>query len=230
MTEQSFFPPLLDVSTADLQTCKQHLLGEITRVPERRHLSDLARRRTPRRQRVLAIGLVAAASCSVIGVVVFGNHTSPSAGQGLGAPLGLGLGGVGLGPTGQSSPKTIALSDASTTLGSAVVLPDTAVVRPSDASSEARALDCPSDDARYPCVVGVSFPTQSIWIQYVRPFPAEDAWRYLHGDPGVWFDNPSWSGVAFVTGGTVIEVFTRPGSYGEADVQAIAQSILDRSK
>jgi hypothetical protein len=202
---------------------------------------DLARRRVPSRRLVLAIALVAAAA-SLVGVFGFGGHASS---------LSTGPARVSAPGSNESSWKTIALSDASMTLGAQVVLPDTPLVAPSDAAAEARATDCPvgTTDAVSPCVVAVSFPAQSIGIDYFRPAPDGDPLASykaavaavnphadaqlldLNGVPGIWIDYPGIKSVVeFVTGGTRILVFTQLAKYDEADLQAIAQSIVDRSK
>src|SRR5262249_2139680 len=135
--------------------------------------------------------------------------------------------------------QTVSLEDAATMLGAPVVLPATELIGPSGADQHVRAYDCPSSgDTRYPCVLDVHFPKQSIVVEYVRPVPGdlmardEGAGRDavdLNGVPGAWFDYPGVKrGIDFVVGGTRIDVVTS-SNYDKSTLESIAQSIVTRS-
>lgn len=213
---------------------------------------ELRRRRlTTRRVAVVAV-VVAALAAAGVSIAVFASFSS--------RPGGAQFGGLG-GPvvpctnhgscTNNGSWQTISLADGSTTLGAPVVLPSTELVGPSDADEQVRALDCPSNgDTRYPCVLFVHFPNESLGISYTRPIESIDLTAAyeavveyaatnphqsaqlvdLNGVPAVWVDYPGVKRVLeFVVDGTRIDISTT-GSYDEPTLQAVAQSIVDRSK
>jgi hypothetical protein len=146
------------------------------------------------------------------------------------------------------APSQVATADASSVLGAPVVLPETSLVQPSDAAPTSSAA-CPSQPTTAtPCQVTVTFPSLTIHyvpltIRYLRPASADPSTSYasvvkqvkgskiislagvpalfVPGPPGAY---PSWIG--FVSNGTDITV---QGNYDESTLQAVAQSISDRS-
>src|SRR4051794_28677824 len=132
MTEQIPFPPLRDLSRKTLETRKRHLLSEIRREPERRHV----------RLRLAVPALAAiclAATCAVVfsGALRGSNVHRPTKNVApywspqnsndavglptLARPLFLG--------------RQVTLAEASASLGIPLVLPDTTLVTPSDAGT-----------------------------------------------------------------------------------------------
>jgi hypothetical protein len=146
------------------------------------------------------------------------------------------------------APSQVATADASSALGAPVVLPETSLVQPSDAApmSSAACLSQPTTET--PCQVTVTFPSLTIHyvpltIRYLRPASADPSTSYanvakqvkgskiisLGGTPALFVPGPpgaypSW--IEFVSNGTDITV---QGNYDEAALQAVAQSIADRS-
>jgi hypothetical protein len=196
---------------------------------------DLARRRSRGRLSLVVAAAVVASGAAALIVVFAFPRSHPRAGPGPGA--------LGVNTTG-SSWQTIALSDASTALGAPVVLPNTDFVQPSDAAPQARTPGCSADS----CAIFVSFPAQALGISYTRPAPFADPraqWAAevqtaaahhakaqlvdLNGVPGDYIDYPRVKRlIQFVTGDTWI-VVGGPGDYDKATLQAVAQSIVDRS-
>jgi hypothetical protein len=146
------------------------------------------------------------------------------------------------------APSQVATADASSVLGAPVVLPETSLVQPSDAAPMSSAA-CPSQPTtEIPCQMTVMFPSLTIHyvpltIRYLRPASADPSTSYanvakqvkgskiisLGGTPALFVPGPpgaypSW--IEFVSNGTDITV---QGNYDEAALQAIAQSIADRS-
>ncbi len=141
------------------------------------------------------------------------------------------------------------VSDASATLGAPVVLPDTAAVQPSDAASAWAEGQCPhpsvsSADGFSGCAVWVKFPAKSLTIVYERPGGSgtgidptqlkQESGAHvvdLGGVPALAIDrnaqgpNPGW--LDFALNGTRVII---SGDYDTPTLQAIAQSIVDRSK
>jgi len=145
-------------------------------------------------------------------------------------------------------PKQIDLSHASATLGQPVVLPDTAAVQPSDAATAWAEGQCPhastsSSDGHSGCAVWVKFPAKSLTIVYERPggigsgmdervtemsgahlvdmggLSALAVDRNAEGRSPGWFE--------FAIDGTRVII---RGDHDAATLQAIARSIVDRSK
>jgi hypothetical protein len=146
------------------------------------------------------------------------------------------------------APRQVVTADASSALGAPVVLPETSLVQPSDVA-QTSALACPSQPTtETPCQVTVTFPSLTIHyvpltIRYLRPASADPNTAYasvvkqIKGSkiisvggvpalfvPGPAGSYPSW--IEFVSNGTDITV---QGNYNEATLQAVAQSIIDRS-
>jgi hypothetical protein len=147
------------------------------------------------------------------------------------------------------APGLIALADVSNVLGTPVVLPQAEFVQPSDAASTATTACSSSADAETPCQVTVEFPSLTVHyvpltIRYLRPAPTDPDTSYenvvkqvsgskivsldgvsalfVPGPPGAF---PSW--LEFVAGGTDVTV---QGNYDESKLQAVARSIVDRSR
>jgi hypothetical protein len=143
-------------------------------------------------------------------------------------------------------------SDASKELGAPVVLPDTATVHPSDATSVREEGQCPGPagykmtkaggDAN--CVVWVDFPAKSLTIVYKRPAPfgageMTDGTRItgarlvdfggvnaLEVQRNAEGQSPGWFQFAL---DDQLQV-TISGDYDTEALRSIAQSIVDRSK
>jgi hypothetical protein len=180
-----------------------------------------------RRLATAAAAMSTALAASLIGVFAFGGHSSgvrshPS-GPGGGAPLG-----------------HIPLVDASGRLGATVVLPNTALVSPQDADDTVETACPPKDDTmESACQIVVSFPEQGLTVTYVRPGEPDPKASFeqtvqqdpsarlvsLNGVPAL-FVQQEQSWIEFETGGTEITV---KGSYSEAQLRSVAQSIVDRS-
>lgn len=191
---------------------------------------DLARRRSHGRLLLVAAAAVVAGVAASIAVFAFPS-SHPSVGPEPGAIRA------------DNSWQTIALSDASTALGAPVVLPNTDFVQPSDAAPQARTPGCSADS----CAIFVSFPAQSLGINYTRPAPFPDPraqWAAdvqtapahhaeaqlvdLNGIPGDYIDYPGVKRlIEFVIGDTWV-VVGGPGDYDKATLQAAAQSIVDQ--
>lgn len=146
-------------------------------------------------------------------------------------------------PLGPGSAE-VSLAEAARGLDGPVTLPDSAQAQPSDVG--AAWLSTASDGAGHSSVgVGVTFPTRNFIIQYLRP-PIPDPLAnyqnsltsspgseliYLHGGvPALAIplnaDRSNWGSVEFVAGGTTIIVM---GLVDQSTLQAVAQSVLDRS-
>jgi len=138
------------------------------------------------------------------------------------------------------SPNSIPLGDVPIALHAPLVLPDTPVVQPSEAAPLV-ATDCPTGahTSNPACQVTVDFSSQGLTIRYARPAPADpEAWYQevaqgntdakivsLNGVPAL-FVSGQPSSIEFVAGRTDV---TARGSYDETTLEAMAQSILDRS-
>ena len=166
---------------------------------------------------------------------------SPPAGQ-LGE-----VGGVQLYPYVRPA-KQVALSDLSKALGGPVVLPDTTLVKPSDAAQAWAGGTCPHPGARghwvedemYACWLWISFPGTSLSVGYVRPPIYEGSigeWKLWLSSPGsdvvelsgvpallVPENGPFPGWLEFDVDGSRIIV---GGDYDAATLQAVAQSIVD---
>lgn len=145
-------------------------------------------------------------------------------------------------------PRHATLADASSVLGAPIVLPDTDAVHPTDAAPTAETECLSQPNQSVPCQVTVEFPTHAkyyvpLTIRYLRPVEADPAARYRHIAkqvkdakvislsgvpalfvPGPGISYPSW--IEFVAGGTDVTV---QGIDDEATLEAMAQSIIDRS-
>ncbi len=146
------------------------------------------------------------------------------------------------------SPVQTPLADASSVLGAPIVLPDTESVHPADAAPTATTECPPQPSTTVPCQVTVEFPALATYyvpltIRYLRPAQADPVATYrniaqqVNGAkivsvsgvsalfvPGYGTTYPSW--IEFAAGGTDITV---QGIYDETTLEAMAQSILDRS-
>jgi hypothetical protein len=149
---------------------------------------------------------------------------------------------------GTPSPGQVALTDAQSVLGAPVVLPDTEAVHPADGAPTATTECLSKPTEAVPCQVTVEFPALvkyyvPLTIRYLRPVQADPVAMYQNiakqvqgakivsvGDvsalyvPGPGLTYPSW--IEFVAGGTDVTV---QGIYEKSALQAMAQSILDRS-
>jgi hypothetical protein len=175
MTEISF-PPLHDLSPGELETRKQHLLSEIRPQPDRRlSLPTIPRIRF--RYALPAVAAVcAAAAFAVIFTGAFGgsrHHGKPLVGSlGNGSINGLPLPTLAH-PLPLPFARQVPLADAQATLGAPIVLPNTALVQPSDAGPVW--LDSLHDQEGNPVVtnVAVTFPSQGVIVGYTRPAPSD---------------------------------------------------------
>ncbi|HUZ16008.1 MAG TPA: hypothetical protein VMU72_07485 [Gaiellaceae bacterium] len=191
---------------------------------DRTGLDSMLRRRVPQHRLVLAAAVVAAATTAAL-IAAFAFPSSHSAIVRKAVP-------PAFGP----------LADASSALGAPVVLPDTALVRPSDAANTVESVCVPKNDTVEPpwCQVTVSFPSQGLTVEYARPAPSDALASYknllgendtakivdMNGLPALFVPQAQESWLEFAVGGTEITV---RGTYGEAALQAVAQSIVDRS-
>jgi hypothetical protein len=186
--------------------------------------------RRPRRRLVLAAAVfAAAAAAALVGAFALGGQSkNPN------------------GPLVPAIPPTFQpLADASKILGAPVVLPDTALVTPADATKTVEAVCVPKDDTVDPgamgCQVTVSFPGAGLTVTYVT-FPGVQSLQssyeqIVQQNPGAellslddvqaLFVPQQASSIEFELGGTQITV---EGAYNEGTLQAIAQSIVDRSR
>lgn len=139
------------------------------------------------------------------------------------------------------SPDSISLDDVPISLHAPLVLPDTPLVQPSEAAPVA-ATDCPTGahTSNPACQVTVDFPSQGLTVRYARPAPADPEASYqevAQGNPDAKIVSLNGVPALFVNGRpSSIELVARRtdvtvrGSYDEAALQAIAESILDRSR
>lgn len=260
MSDQISFPPLHDPAPAEVERRKQHLLNEITREPGKASLWP-PRPALPGRQRVrvaIALGLVAASAGSVVGgLSLTGQHASApkgaqdaAAGQGAtaakksgsGVPLNPRAGAPTMEyPLGKGVGRPVSLADAGSALGRPVALPDTAQVKPSDVG--AVWMESSSGDGQKLVDLGISFPEQGMFVQYIQPplsdplsnyqvavSNSEGSLIYLNGGvPALTKHSPlpdgsPWGFVQFVAGGSTIMVM----GPDQTTLQAAAQSILDQ--
>jgi hypothetical protein len=205
-------------------------------------LPDLSQRRLPSRRLVLAIAFVlAGAATSLIGVFVLApSGPKPTVGQRSLVP-----------PPTIEHPlfggHQVSISKAGIALRTKVVLPNTALVNP----SETKAVWLRTANQGRVASVAVSFPGPEVIVQYDYPVPypsdplslykAIAANKYygsafhvvdLGGTPALAEDEDSdqnrsnFGSLEFVAAGIRIAVL---GHYDQARLQAVAQSILDRS-
>lgn len=192
---------------------------------------DLARRRRPSRRLVVAIAvLVTAVAASLIGAFAFGGASKKSSQPPVVMPA--------------IPPAIQPLADASTILGAPVVLPDTALVTPSDADKTVETVCVPKDDTVDPgaggCQVRVSFPAAGLTVTYAT-FPGMQSLRTSYeqieqqnsgaellslGGVQALFVPQKESWIEFELGGTEISV---EGAYDKAMLESVAQSIVDRA-
>lgn len=140
-----------------------------------------------------------------------------------------------------ASPDLISLADIPIALHAPFIPPDTSLVQPSEAAPVA-ATDCPTGahTSNPACHVQVDFPSQGLTVRCARPVPADPLASYqeavqrntgakivfLNGVPALLeIGNPS--SIELVVGRTDVTV---RGSYDEATLRAVAQSIVDRSR
>ena len=259
MSDQISFAPLHDPGPAEVERRKQHLLNEITREPGKAWLLP-PRPSLPGRQRVrfaIALGLVACAGSVAGGLFLTGQHASaPKRAQeaaarqgatavkksGSGVPLNPRAGAPTMEyPLGKGFGRPVSLADAGSALGRPVALPDTAQVKPSDVG--AVSMESSSGDGQKVVDLGISFPKQGMFVQYIQPAPSdplstyqlavsnsEGSLIYLNGGvPALTMHSPlpdgsPWGFVQFVAGGSTIMVM----GPDQTTLQAAAQSILDR--
>jgi len=220
----------------------QALLSSIT-------AGAISQRALVRRRTVITTATAAAAvAVALIGVLTFtAQGPRPSAGR-QGPPLSAGRGGAQPDtktfayPLGTGA-KQISLADASTALGVPLVLPNSPLVKASDAGPVW--TDSDSHGTRR---VAVTFPSQSLTITYERPVPFADPLanyqQYANDTPetaqvidlngvpalavkeqsgGSDWDHGGW--IQFVSGGTDIVV---QGYYDESTLQDVVQSIVSQ--
>lgn len=133
--------------------------------------------------------------------------------------------------------KQVSMAQATATFGSALPVPSTPVVQPSDAGPVWE-ISAPGGTW-----VAITFPSKGVFIQYGRPAPPDTAKHYkdmstalpgsdfvqLNGTtPALYLDGNDGSGtnaIIFATNSAEIRVF---GNNDEATLEAMAQSILSR--
>lgn len=137
------------------------------------------------------------------------------------------------------------LAAASADLGAPVILPNSALVKPSDAEA---AWTSPMDKQSVEKTVAVTFPSQGVIVQYTRPAPSNGSAAHFQavaqgipmakvirlagGVPAMAVKqnvdqtHANFGLIAFNVGGSEIRVM---GHYGRATLQRVAQSILERS-
>lgn len=197
------------------------------------HFPHLPHRR-PQRRWVLAVAVAFAAS--LIGFFIVDG--SPRHPQGSGLTL--------VPPPTLAHPlvdaKQVSLAEATKAFGAPIVLPDTALVAPSDAGAVWLQSQLPGDPA-----AAIAFPGPQIIVQYLpNQSPEAPLAQYtamakglsdaqvvdLGGVPALAIAQNSdstganFGSIEFVIGGTQIAVL---GHYDEETLQAVAQSIVDRS-
>jgi hypothetical protein len=258
MTDQISFPPLHDLPPGEVALRRRHLLAEITRelVSSRPAWLNLP----PLRPR-LALPAIAVVCAAVVAVVfVGGGSNKPNTHKSSTSPLGSGLlNTVGSPPTlAQPLPlpwaKQTTLSDATATLGAPIVLPNTALVQPSDAGPVW--VDSPHGKDGNPVMtnVAVTFPSQGVIVGYTRPAPSDGSAAHFQamaqsmpspnggseghviildgGVPALAVQQNSddtghnFGGIFFNMGGSEVSVM---GHNDEATLESLALSILGQS-
>jgi hypothetical protein len=249
MTDHISFPPLLELTAREIETQKQHLLTEILQAGP--HLSwpgDIAVLRP--RFALPAVAVIGAAVAATVFVVTLGGPTSATQDQATGTGLkspALGMLSGGMYP----GARQIPVADASTTFGAAVILPNTSLVQPSDATEAETVGDCPynpTDTTSSNCSVSVAFGAQ-LSVGYTRPLQPDTPGWYsdytqhvpaaqvisLEGLPALEIpesgsgpqgpgSSPGW--VLFALGQTQVDV---AGYQDSATLEAAAQSIIDQA-
>lgn len=202
MTDQISFPPLHDLSSGELATRRQHLLSEIRRAPERRRFSLPTLPPLRVRFAVPAVALICAAVAAVVFTGALGGSHNPTytQSQAWGSWYGGGRTGNLAGPLPTLAhplplfaAKQTTLSDATATLGTPIVLPNTSLVQSSDAGPVW--LDSLHDKEGNPVVtnVAVTFPSQGVIVGYTRPAPSDGSAAHFQA---VAQSMPSPSGVS----------------------------------
>lgn len=256
MTDGISFPPLLDLPPDSLEAQKQHLLSEIKREPE-------TRRRVPaqlRRPKLagVALGCGAAVAAAVIGVFIVGTATtgahSPQTSSGSPLNLPFPMPTVAKPLPAFADAKQTTLANAQTALGQTVVLPQTAVLTPSDAGPVWMDSLTDQQTGVTTTTVAVTFPAQGMIIGYTRPAPSDGSAAHFQamaqsmpspsgasegqvislngGVPALAVQENSddtganFGGITFNFGGAEITV---RGHNDESTLQSLAESILSRS-
>jgi hypothetical protein len=198
----------------------------------------VGRRRRPSRRLVLvaAIALAVLASALIAGITT-GGHSGSSE-----SSMEPELSTIGVTSVAQLPGKKVTLAEASTAIRQPIVLPDSSLVRASDAGAA-------WVSGRFPNVTAaVSFPSAGVFIDYTVPTPVPDmsvsyreiaqqnprSFRTIELNGGTALAGKqnsdetghNFGAVVFVLNGAEISVF---GHYDEATLQAVAQSIIDRS-
>jgi hypothetical protein len=190
------------------------------------------RRRTVTSSRFALAGVVATLAVATAATIVFvgGKHTPPTK---------RGANGVVI-----PAPKPIALSDAAAAIGTPVVLPDSPLVSPSDATAIEQCYPTNAD----PCGVYVNFSTglRIIYWRNTSSNPLADYQEeisantngeivYISGVPALLYtpvpnDPSSPTGlVQFVAGGTRVRIIGFNSPYDTATVESLAKSIIDQA-
>jgi hypothetical protein len=252
MTEHISFPPLRDLSPKTLETRKRHLLSEIRREPERRHV----------RLRVAVPALAATCVAAACAVVFSGALRSPGTHR---PPANVGINWspqnsnlpAGFPPT-LAHPllegRQVTLSDAAASLGTPIALPNTTLVQPSDAGPVWINSLHDKEGNTVVTHVAVTFPSQGVIVGYTRPAPSDGSAAHFQamtksmpspsgasegrvitlsgGVPALAVQQNSddtghnFGAIVFNMGGSEVGVI---GHYDEATLQAMAVSILDQS-
>jgi hypothetical protein len=213
-------------------------------------------RRPERRRVVLAVALVAAAiAASVVGVLALDGTSSHTRTGAIQRPPGSNGPTSSNGPTGPPGPppptiarplysgEKVTLAEAAAAIDQRVVLPDTPLVGPGNVGAVwAWSVGDPRG------VVVVTYPAQSVMVYYEAPAPYSAAHTpakayaalsreisgskviELRGTPAIWIPGNNephpFNAVDFQINGLGVNVM---GKHGEAALEAIARSIIDRS-
>jgi hypothetical protein len=241
MTEISF-PPVHDLSPSELEIRKQHLVSEIRREPERRlSLPTIPQLRL--RVALPAMAAFGAAACAVIFTGAFGGSRTHHVNQ---MPGSFGSGGLMtlVAPPSLAHPlpeaQQTTLNAASAAWGSPLVLPNTALVQPSDAGPVwVRNVQSQTVAA------AVTFSARGVIEMYLRPTFSDPQTQYremargingakevdLNGTPALVISQNSDStgqnfGVAdFQANGSEIAVL---GHYDDSTLESLALSIINQ--
>jgi hypothetical protein len=197
---------------------------------------------------------VAAVICAAVGAVVFTGALGGSGGHRPSSPVEDAVSPPTLAHPLPSFAKQTTLADAPTALGGPVVLPNSAVVGPSDAGPVWVASLTDQQTGESVTTVAVTFPSQGMVVEYTRPAPSDGTAAHFEamaqsmvsgsgvqighvitlsgGVPALAVEQnadetgSNFGEIIFNVGGNEIRVM---GHNDQATLQGVAQSILDRS-
>ena len=174
MTDEFSFPPFLELPPEARSVRKQHLIGEIEYGLGKRVAPSV---RSPKLASVVLACTITVAA-AVGGVFILQTGSTAKKADGNKSVIGRGSPGLSVGslPT-VAHPlplfaKQTTLASAQAALGSSLVLPQTAVVGPSEAGAVWTASQTEPGGATT-TVVAVTFPAQGMIIEYENPAPLD---------------------------------------------------------